>query len=107
MMKYKGYSGEVTFDAEAKIFHGEVLGLKDVITFQGTTVNELEKAFKDSIDDYLAWCKERGEEPEKAFSGNIHIRISPQLHASLARLATTQGKSLNSLISDRLQKNKS
>ncbi|KKP29476.1 MAG: hypothetical protein UR12_C0007G0007 [candidate division TM6 bacterium GW2011_GWF2_30_66] len=104
MMKYKGYLGEVTYDAEAKIFHGEVLGLKDVITFQGTTVNELEKAFKDSIDDYINWCKERGEEPEKTFSGNIRIRISPDLHAKLSQAATIKGLSLNSLIIDKLQK---
>ena len=106
MMKYKGYLGEVTFDAEAKIFHGEVLGLKDVITFQGTTVSELEKAFKDSVDDYVAWCKERGEEPEKAFSGNIRIRISPELHAKLVQAAVMKSISLNSLIIDKLQKNK-
>ncbi|KKQ48902.1 MAG: hypothetical protein US69_C0012G0021 [candidate division TM6 bacterium GW2011_GWF2_38_10] len=106
MMKYKGYLGEVTYDSNAKIFHGEVLGLKDIITFQGTTVLELEKAFKDSIDDYISWCKERGEEPEKAFSGNIRLRISPDLHAQLAQAAITQGISLNSLIIDKLQKNK-
>lgn len=105
-MKYKGYLGEVTYDADSKIFHGEVLGLKDVITFQGTTVKELEKAFKDSIEDYISWCKERGEEPEKAFSGNIRIRISPDLHAKLAQAADMQGISLNSLIIDKLQKNK-
>ncbi len=57
MMKYKGYWGEVTFDDEAKIFHGEVIGLKDVITFQGKNVDEIEQAFKDSIDDYLTWCQ--------------------------------------------------
>ncbi|MCF7800125.1 type II toxin-antitoxin system HicB family antitoxin [Candidatus Babeliales bacterium] len=103
MMKYKGYLGEVTYDAQAKIFHGEVLGLKDVITFQGTTVKEIEKAFKDSIDDYVSWCKERGEEPEKTFSGNLRIRISPDLHAKLAQAALVQGVSLNSLIVDKLQ----
>lgn len=54
-MKYKGYEGIVTFDEEAKLFHGDVIGIKDVITFQGTSVSELEKAFKDSVDDYLAW----------------------------------------------------
>jgi len=104
MMKYKDYLGDVSYDADAKIFHGEVLGLKDVITFQGTTVKELEKAFKDSIDDYLAWCKERDEEPEKAFSGNLRIRITPDLHAKLARTAMVKGVSLNSLVIDRLQK---
>lgn len=83
MMKYKGYLGEAFYDAEAKIFHGEILGLKDVITFQGTTVKELEQAFKDSIDDYLAWCKDRGEKPEKTFSGNIRLRIpSEKVHGS-------------------------
>lgn len=57
-MKYKGYLGEITYDDDAKIFHGEVIGLKDIITFQGRTVNELKKAFQDSINDYLAWCNE-------------------------------------------------
>ena len=57
MMKYKGYIGSVEYDDTAKLFHGEVIGLKDVITFQGTTVKEIEKAFKDSVDDYISWCK--------------------------------------------------
>ncbi len=104
MIKYKGYLGNVSYDDEAKIFHGEVLGLRDVVTFQGTTVEEIEKAFKDSIDTYIAWCKERGEEPEKAFSGNLRIRISPNLHAKLAQAATIRGVSLNSLIVETLTK---
>lgn len=56
-MKYKGYIGHVEYDNEAKIFHGEVIGLKDIITFQGSSVKELEEAFKDSVEDYLAWSK--------------------------------------------------
>lgn len=67
-MKYKGYTGHVEYDDEAKIIHGEVLGIKDVVTYQGTTVNDIESAFIDSIDDYLSFCKERGEGPEKPFS---------------------------------------
>lgn len=65
MVIYKGYVGSVVFDEEAKIFHGNVIGLKDVITFQAASLKDLEKACKDSIDDYLSWCKERGEKPEK------------------------------------------
>ncbi len=103
-MKYKGYTGQVAYDDEAKIFHGEVIGLKDVITFQGTSVEELENAFKDSVDDYLAWCRKRGEEPEKAFSGNLRIRISPSLHAQLALEASLHGQSLNTLILTKLNK---
>ena len=62
-MKYKGYIGYVKYDDEAKIFHGEVIGLSDIITFQGKSVEELEQSFKDSVDDYLTWCKERRERP--------------------------------------------
>ena len=54
-MQYKGYIGHVEYDDEAKIFHGQIVGLKDVITFQGSSVEELEVAFRDSVEDYLAW----------------------------------------------------
>jgi predicted HicB family RNase H-like nuclease len=73
MMKYKGYIGHVEYDDEARIFHCEVVGLRDIITFQGKSVEELDQAFKDSIDDYLAWCKERGEKPEKTFLGTFNL----------------------------------
>ena len=103
-MKYKGYYAEVNFDDEAKIFHGEVVGLKDVITFQGKSVDELEQAFKDSVNDYLEWCKERGELPEKTYSGQIRLRMNPKLHANLAIEATHKKISLNDLINDKLSK---
>jgi predicted HicB family RNase H-like nuclease len=76
-MKYKGYQGTVTYDDEAKIFHGEVIGLKDMITFQGTSVDDLEQAFKDSVDDYIKFCKKKKRVPEKPFSGNLLLRVSP------------------------------
>ncbi len=104
MMKYKGYIGKIEYDNKAKLFHGEVIGLNDVITFQGTSVKEIEKAFKDSIDDYLAWCKERGEQPEKSYSGNIRLRMNPNLHAHLVLEAAKKGVSLNDLINEKLGK---
>jgi predicted HicB family RNase H-like nuclease len=103
MMKYKGYIGHVEYDDEAKIFHGEVVGLRDIITFQGKSVGELEKAFHDSINVYLNWCKERGEKPEKTFSGTFNLRIPPELHAKLALHAKTVGISLNSYVAEKLR----
>jgi predicted HicB family RNase H-like nuclease len=104
MMQYKGYIGHVTYDDDAKIFHGKVIGLKDVITFQGTTVDELAKALRDSVDDYLVWCKERGEKPEKTFSGKLNLRMSPELHAQLVVEATQKDMSLNDLINAKLSR---
>lgn len=65
MLKYNGYVGVVQFDDEAMLFHGEVVGLRDVITFQGITPEEIKTEFKTSIDGYLDWCKELGQEPDK------------------------------------------
>ncbi len=104
MMKYKGYIGHVEYDEKAKIFHGEVVGLRDIITFQGKTVEELEQAFNDSVNDYLALCKERGEKPEKTFSGTFNLRIPPELHAKLSLHAKAEGMSLNSYITQTLHR---
>ena len=104
MLKYKGYSGHVEFDDEAGFFHGEVLDLKDVISFQGTSVEELEQAFRDSVDDYLAFCEERREEPDRLFSGRLMLRLPPELHRDVYVRAQREGKSLNQWISDKLAK---
>lgn len=103
MLKYKGYSGIVQFDDEAMIFHGEVIGLRDVITFRGTTPEEIKTEFECSIDGYLDWCKELGQEPEKPFSGNIHLRLQPDLHAKLTAEAKFKGVSLNQYINQTLR----
>jgi len=103
MMHYRGYIGRVEFDDEAGVFHGEVTNTRDVITFQGETVAELRQAFRDSVEDYLAFCRERGEAPEKPFSGQFVTRIPPELHRQLNVAAVLSGKSLNSWVTEQLQ----
>ena len=104
MMEYKGYFAKVEFDDEANIFHGEVINLRDVITFEGETVDELRTAFVDSVDDYLEFCKGRGEEPEKPYSGKFLVRVEPELHKTLVVQARKNGKSLNTWVHDALHK---
>ena len=103
MMEYKGYIGKVEFDDEAAIFHGEVINTRDVITFQGESVAELKKAFRTSVDDYLTFCKQRCETPDKPFSGQFVTRISPELHRQVNVAAALSGKSLNAWVSEQLQ----
>jgi predicted HicB family RNase H-like nuclease len=78
MLKYKGYIG--TVEAEDGVFLGRVAGLHDVITFEGTNFAEVEQAFRDGIDDYLAFCAQRGEAPDRPYSGKIPLRVSPDTH---------------------------
>lgn len=98
MMTYKGYLGNVEYDDDAKIFAGTVINTKTVITFQGTSVQELEDEFRNSIDDYLEWCKQDGVAPEKPYSGKFNVRFLPELHQQAAVMAKKLNISLNSFI---------
>lgn len=103
-MTYKGYQGKFEYDQDADIFHGEVLHLNDVVTFQGRSIDELKQALADSVEDYLTLCKEVDKEPEKPFSGRFNIRISPELHQKIAKKALDEGISLNSWIINNINK---
>jgi predicted HicB family RNase H-like nuclease len=104
MMEYKGYVGRVEFDDEAGIFHGEVVNTRDVITFQGDTVDQLRQAFRESVEDYLAFCKTRGEAPEKPYSGQFVTRVNPAVHRKISIAASIAGKSLNAWVAEQLEK---
>ncbi len=104
MMEYKGYTAKVEFDDEAEIFHGEVIDIKDVVTFQGKTAKEIKKVFKESVDDYLSFCKERGEEPDKPFTGKFVVRISPELHRKIYLSAKLSDESINAWLNEKLRR---
>jgi predicted HicB family RNase H-like nuclease len=103
-MTYKGYDALVAYDEEAELFHGEVMNTRDVITFQGRSVGELKTALADSIEDYLAFCKERGEEPEKPFSGQFVVRVDPPVHRAAVSAAKREGVSLNRWVARLLER---
>lgn len=89
MMTYKNYMAKVIFDEEANIFHGEVINIRDVITFEGSSVDELQKSFKESIDDYLDFCKLRNEKPNSTLNGYLSLNI-PVSNQNLLRIAANK-----------------
>ena len=97
-MEYKGYVGSVEFSEEDGIFFGKVMGLRALLSYEGSNASELVTDFHGAVDDYLAICAAEGIEPEKAYKGSFNIRISPELHKKLAISAAAQQMSLNSLI---------
>ena len=92
MMAYKGYLAHMTFDEQANLFHGEVINIRDVDTFQGQSVEELWQAFADAVENYLAFCAERGEPPDQPFSGRFTVRLSPEQHRKVILAAEKAGK---------------
>jgi predicted HicB family RNase H-like nuclease len=103
-MTYKAYQALVEYDEDAELFQGEVMNLRDVITFQGQSVDELKRAFSESVDDYLAFCEERGEEPEKPYSGQFVVRVDPPLHRAFVVAAKQAGVSLNKWVATTLER---
>ena len=92
---YKGFTARVEFDADDNIFAGRVLGVRSIIGFHGKTVSELTTDFHNAIDHYLNVCRERGETLQKSYSGNMTLRVPPEIHAAVAMAAKAHGKSLN------------
>src|SRR3990167_8432016 len=95
MMRLDEYIAEIKYDDDAGLFHGEIVNTRDVITFQGTSVKELKKEFRNSIDDYLEFCKKRGESPERPFSGKFNLRVDPEKHKDIVIQAAKRGMSIN------------
>ena len=103
-MEYKGYAGgPIDFDADDGTFSGTVAGLKDVIHFEGSTAKELIRAFRASIDSYLEFCGETGQQPDRPFNGKILVRTDPALHRKAALRAAAEGVSLNEWITRLIQ----
>ena len=102
MLHHKGYRGRVEFDDQARMLHGEVLDTHGMITFRGRSVEEVEAAFRESVDDYLKFCAERGENPEEPFTETLVLRLPTSLHQDLVAGAEREGKSLDQFVTDRL-----
>ena len=98
-LSYKGYKGSVEYSAEDHILHGKVLGIRDLVSFEGNSVEEITADFKETIDEYLAVCEAEGIAPDKPYKGSFSVRISPELHIAAATYAKEHGISMNRVVS--------
>ena len=104
ILTYKEFIGTVSFSAGDRVFYGKVEGINDLVTFEGTNVDELEKAFKYMVNEHIKDCKKERIPVEKSYKGNLNVRLSPQLHKKMAQKALIKGVSLNKLINETLRK---
>ncbi|MES2106669.1 MAG: type II toxin-antitoxin system HicB family antitoxin [Pseudomonadota bacterium] len=102
-MTYKGYAARIDYSDEDECFVGHIAGIRDVVGFHGETVAELRAAFEEAVDDYLDMAEKTGRAPQKPYSGNMRLRISPETHARAAMFAEASGKSLNTWVADLLE----
>ena len=102
-MEYKGYVGSVEFSEEDALFYGKVLGIRALISYEGTNAAELVADFHGAVDDYLELCAQSGTEPEKAYKGSFNVRISPELHKQAVIAAMSHNMSLNIFVETSIQ----
>ena len=102
-MTYKGYIGSVAFSEKDNVFFGKIEGINGLVNFEGESVKELTDAFHEAVDDYLAYCKDEGIEPEKSYSGVLNVRLTPAIHRQIAILARQAGMTLNAYIKEALE----
>ena len=103
VLDYKGYYGTVEFSAADNILFGKVIGINSLISYEGDSVINLKKDFESAIDDYFELCNENGVEPEKAYIGNVNVRLSPELHKTLALYSISRGQSINFTVEEAIK----
>lgn len=101
-LEHKGYVGTVEFSADVKIFFGKIQGITDLVTFEGTSVEELATSFEEAVTDYLETCKALNKNPDKVFKGSFNVRIPQELHQKTAILASKKGLNLNEVVKEAL-----
>ena len=102
-LNYKGYTGSVVFSEEDGVFHGKVIGIKALLSYEGDSVGLITEDFHNAIDEYLDYCAEHDIEPEKPFKGSFNIRIGSELHRKAALAASAKGVSLNAFVEETLR----
>lgn len=97
-VKYKNYLATINFSPEDEVFFGKIFGIDDVVTFEGTSVEELKNAFHEAVDDYLITCQELNKKPQKSYKGTFNVRVPVTLHKEAAFIATQKSITLNEFI---------
>jgi predicted HicB family RNase H-like nuclease len=104
-LEYKGYYGSIEYNKEDDCLFGSILGMPDnLISYEGNTATELYMDFKDAIDSYLSFCKEKGIKPRKSYNGVLNIRIPAEIHGKIAMIASNTGTSINAFIRDSIER---
>ena len=102
-LHYKDYVGSVEFSEEDAVFHGKVIGIKPLLSFEGDNVTALVEDFHNAVDEYLEFCAQNDKQPEQPFKGFFNVRIGADLHRKAALVAATRGMSLDMLVEDAIR----
>lgn len=102
-LHHNGYDGSVEYSAEDRLLHGSLLGIRDMVTYEGFDVDSLEANFRAAVDEYLAFCETEGKTPDRPFKGSFNVRVGTELHKRAALFAEEHHEKLNNVVSRALE----
>ena len=104
IIEYKGYYTKIEYSVPDKVLHGKIEGINDLVNFECDTASEAEEKFREAVDDYLALCKDLGQEPQKPYNGIFNVRLTPDLHRQAVIKAADEGMTLNQFVASAVKK---
>ena len=81
MLKYRDFYGSVEYSAVDECFFGKIIGTTDLVTFEGSSVSILKKAFADAVEDYLILCKEAASRKGISLNAFVEKAISAEVYS--------------------------
>ncbi|WP_031527231.1 type II toxin-antitoxin system HicB family antitoxin [Dyadobacter crusticola] len=100
---YNGYTANIHYSPADEVFFGKLIGVNDLVTFEGTSVEALKQGMQEAVDDYIETCRVLGKQPEKSYKGVFNVRVSSDLHKRIALLASQYNVTLNDFVKSVLQ----
>ena len=98
ILEYRGYYTRIEYSVKDHVLFGKIEGIRDLVNFESDNISEVESEFHKAVDDYLAFCQDIGQDPDKPYRGVFNVRISPELHRSAAIAAEKRGETLNAFV---------
>jgi predicted HicB family RNase H-like nuclease len=103
-LNYENFTGTFNYIEEDDVLYGKIAGINDLVTYEGTSIREIKKAFKEAVEDYIELCRKAGKNPYKSFKGVFNVRVSPELHRKAALKAIKLNIHLNQFVQKALEK---
>ncbi len=104
VLQYKDFIGSVHYSAEDEVFFGKIEGISDLISFEGTCVNEIKESFQEAVNDYIEICLQTAKPLQKSYKGSFNVRVAPELHKKAVQKSLILGISLNKLVQKAIEK---
>lgn len=104
ILEYKGYYTKIEYSAEDRVLYGKIEGIRDLVNFESDNIEGVEQEFRSAVDDYLAFCEDLGQNPEKAYKGVFNVRITPELHREAAIAADKNNETLNAFVANAISR---